>query len=63
MAHGLGYTGQSNTWSSLLGGKNGLNTDQLDVLVPQGYVDALYMDPRRGMPMTGAMAGTFTYQL
>lgn len=52
-----GYTGQSNTWSQSLGGKNGGAPDSW-MYGPEGYVDA-----SNGLLFSGTSAGTFTYQL
>jgi len=52
-----GYTGQSNTWTLSLGGKNGGAPDSW-MYGPEGYVDA-----SNGPQFAGTSAGTFTYQL
>ncbi|MFA5371064.1 MAG: FecR family protein [Sideroxydans sp.] len=51
------YTGQSNTWSSLLGGNNG-SAPTSWMYGPEGYVDVANM-----ALFAGAGAGTFTYQM
>lgn len=57
-----GYTGQSMSWSQDLGGMfGGAPTNWM--YGPTGYVDAAYAPLTTGGPLTGAMAGTFTYQL
>ena len=56
-----GYTGDSNTWSLSLGGKNGGAPDSW-MYGPEGYVDAIYL-PSTSAGLSGAMAGTFTYQM
>ncbi len=53
-----GYTGEQNTMSYLLGGKNSAAQDYW-MYGPQGYLDAAYLS---GSTVVGAMAGTFTYQ-
>jgi hypothetical protein len=54
-----GYTGEQNTQSYLLGGKNSAAQDYW-MYGPQGYLDAAYLS---GTTVVGAMAGTFTYHV
>lgn len=52
-----GYTGQSNTWSSLLGGNNG-SAPTSWMYGPEGYVDAANV-----ALFAGTSAGTFNYAM
>jgi hypothetical protein len=56
-----GYTGESGNWSQSLGGKNGGAPDSW-MYGPEGYLDAIYL-PSTSAGLSGAMAGTFTYQM
>ncbi len=56
-----GYTGQSNTWTSQLGAQQKGNGSSGWMYGPQGYLDTIYLPT--GLSLSGAMAGTFNYQM